>query len=137
MIVREGVNSPIAIVSYGSVLTESLLAAKQLAEEGIEVDVINARFASPIYEKIISLLEEGRGIITVEEHSVACGFGSAVLETASSKFGGIFPNPIRVLGAPKRFIKQGSRKEQLSDIGVNAERIVRESKEMLSFVKYR
>ncbi len=135
VVVREGVNSSIAIVSFGSVLTEAISAAKQLAEEGIEVDVINARFAAPIYEKIISLLDEGRGIITVEDHSKACGFGSAVLEMAAERYGKGIPNPIRILGAPKRFIKQDSRKAQIEDIGVSADKICQAAKEILSFVK--
>ncbi|MHC4207632.1 MAG: 1-deoxy-D-xylulose-5-phosphate synthase, partial [Planctomycetota bacterium] len=48
VVARKGKGSSIAIVSYGSVLTEALKAAELLAKDGIAVDVINARFAAPI-----------------------------------------------------------------------------------------
>ena len=87
MVVRKTRDSAIAIVSYGSVLTEALRAANVLAKEGIAVDVINARFAAPVDERIIALLETGKSIITVEDHHSACGFGSAVLELVAAKAG--------------------------------------------------
>ncbi len=125
-------NSSIAIVSYGSVLTEALKAAKSLSKENIAVDIINARFAAPLDEKIISLLDKDKGIITIEDHSSACGFGSAVLELAASKLGANKKlNSIRVLGAPRRLIGQNHRNNQLMEAGINADEIVRTVKEMM------
>ena len=72
--------SDIAIAAYGTVLSEAISAAKTLEQEGIAVDVINARFAAPIDDAIFALIGKGKGIITVEDHGLACGFGSAVLE---------------------------------------------------------
>ncbi len=80
VLVRKARGSRVAIVSYGSVLSEALKAAGLLGKEKIAVDVINGRFAAPIDDKIISLAERGKGIVTVEDHHLACGFGSAVLE---------------------------------------------------------
>jgi len=130
--VKKRKDSAIAIVSYGSVLTEALEAAGLLAKEGIEVDVINARFAAPVDKKIVSLLEEGKALITVEDHAGACGFGSAVLELAASQYA--IRNTqyaIRVLAAPRRFIKHDSRSAQLMEAGVNADKIVKTAKKML------
>jgi 1-deoxy-D-xylulose-5-phosphate synthase len=132
VVVKRRKDSNIAIVSYGSVLTEALEAAALLAEEGIAADVINARFAAPVDKKIVSLLEKGKGLITVEDHAGACGFGSAVLELAASK--NQIRNTqyaIRVLGAPRKFIKHDSRSSQLMEIGINADRIVKTAKKML------
>ena len=122
VVVRTGVDSAVAIVAYGSVLTEALRAGQMLEADGIEVDVINARFAAPIDERIISLPNECKSVITVEDHSLACGFGSAVLETAAGTRRAK-SKPIMVLGAPRRFIKQDLRSCQLMQAGVNADKI--------------
>jgi 1-deoxy-D-xylulose-5-phosphate synthase len=138
VLVKKGRNSALAIVSYGSILTEALEAAELLAKDGIQVDVINARFAAPVDEKIISLLEEGKRIITVEDHTISCGFGSAVLELAAAKMAdselsakGYMADAIRLLGAPRRFIGHNSRNAQLMEAGVNADKIVQTAKNML------
>jgi 1-deoxy-D-xylulose-5-phosphate synthase len=134
VVVKSSADSPIAIVAYGSPLTEALVAARMLEQDGIAVDVINARFAAPVDEKIISLLAEGKGIITVEDHTGACGFGSAVLEAAALALPRI-PKPITVLGTPNRFIKHDSRDAQLIEAGINADKIAQTAKQMLSLAE--
>jgi len=132
VVVKKLKDSVIAIVSYGSVLMEALEAAELLAEEGIAADVINARFAAPVDKQIVSLLEKGKGLITVEDHAGACGFGSAVLELAASQYSKRSTlNAIQVLGAPRKFIKHDSRSVQLMEVGVNADKIVKTAKKML------
>jgi len=132
VVVKKPKDSVIALVSYGSVLTEALRAARLLAKDGIAVDVINGRFAAPVDEGIISLLEAGKSIITVEDHHLACGFGSAVLELAAEKIGyGKMLNAIRILGVPKRLIGHNCRNSQLMEAGINADKIVETAKEML------
>ncbi|MFH1882745.1 MAG: 1-deoxy-D-xylulose-5-phosphate synthase [Planctomycetota bacterium] len=132
VLVKRSKKSAVAIVSYGSVLTEALRAAELLAEDGIAVDVINGRFAAPVDEKIVSLLEQGKGIITVEDHASACGFGSAVLELAAAKSCSL--KAIHLLGAPRRFIGHNSRAQQLMEAGINADKIVETVKEMVCHI---
>jgi 1-deoxy-D-xylulose-5-phosphate synthase len=127
--VRKARGSAAAIVSYGSILTEALKAAERLADERIAVDVINGRFAAPIDGKIISMAKRGKVIVTVEDHSVACGFGSAVLESAAAE--GCLAKAIRVLGAPRRFIGHNLRDAQLAEAGVDADKIAKTVREML------
>jgi 1-deoxy-D-xylulose-5-phosphate synthase len=127
--VKRSKRSSVAIVSYGSVLTEALKAAALLAEDGIAVDVVNGRFAAPVDKKIISLLEGGKGIVTVEDHAVACGFGSAVLELAAAK--GCPLKAIRLLGAPRKFIGHSARDAQLMEVGVDADNIAETARKML------
>jgi 1-deoxy-D-xylulose-5-phosphate synthase len=129
VVVKKTRDSAIAIVSYGSILTEALRAANLLAKEGIAVDVINARFAAPLDKAIIALLEMGKSIITVEDHHLACGFGSAVLEIAAANTNNKSAN-IRTLGVPSRFIGHNYRSFQLMEAGINAEKIVETAKEM-------
>jgi len=133
VVVKKTRDSTIAIISYGSVLTEALKAARLLAKAGIAVDVINGRFAAPIDEKIIDIVEAGKSIITVEDHHLACGFGSAVLELASTKTSASKLAAIRVLGAPNRFIGPDSRDSQLMQAGINADKIVETAKEVFRY----
>ena len=135
VVVKEGSDSAVAIVAYGSVLGESIRAAELLAEKGIEVDVINARFAAPIDEKIVSLLGKGKAVVTVEDHWLSCGFGSAVLEAAASTFPSGFKGSIATLGVAAEFIKHDSRAKQLMEVGINAEKIVEKVEEIVQKVK--
>ena len=130
--VKRQKDSAIAIVSYGSVLKEALEAAGLLAKDGIAVDVINARFAAPVDHNIVDILENGKGIITVEDHSLACGFGAAILEAAVTTLRKPIVKPIIVLGTPRRFIKHNVRSDQLIEAGVNADKIVEAARETLS-----
>ena len=116
-----------AIVAIGSCLPEAIKAAGVLQNEGIHVGVINARFAKPIDEKIIDLLQHGKTIITVEDHSIACGFGSAVAEMASMRFSEVKADQLErihgsivTLGCGDEFIKAGPRSEQLEQIVVSS-----------------
>jgi 1-deoxy-D-xylulose-5-phosphate synthase len=127
--VKKSRGSALAIISYGTVLTESLKAATILAETKIPADVINARFAAPVDEKIGNLLKRGKKIVTVEDHAVACGFGSALLEMAAAK--GCPTNKVRLIGAPRRFIGHNSRQAQLMEAGVDADSIAETARRLL------
>ncbi|MBP8912173.1 MAG: 1-deoxy-D-xylulose-5-phosphate synthase [Phycisphaerae bacterium] len=128
VLVRRRPKASLAIVSYGTVLTEALKAAERLSVLGIEADVINARFAAPIDEGLLELLAEGKRLITIEDHSLSCGFGSALLELAATH--GCESGHIRVLGAPRRFIGHHTRSAQLMEAGITADEIVKTAKEL-------
>ena len=127
--VRRG-TSDVVIVTLGSVLVEAVKAADILSREGIDVSIINARFAKPVDSEIISLFYDKKNIITIEDHSRACGFGSAVLEAIAiesmqkGRAESASAGRIITLGGPDRFVKVGSRKVQLDEMGASAERIV-------------
>ena len=91
--------------------------------------MINGRFAAPVDRKLLAGLTKGKPLVTAEDHHLACGFGSAVLEEASAR--GLEVGNIRVLGAPRRFIRHHSRSAQLMEAGVTADEIVTTAKEML------
>jgi 1-deoxy-D-xylulose-5-phosphate synthase len=131
VVVKKKKGAAVAIVSYGSVLREALDAARLLDRDGIGAEVINARFAAPIDERIVSAGAEGRCMITVEDHSAACGFGAAVVELAATILKRPLEGPIALLGAPRRFIKHDLRSRQLMEVGVNADKIAERAREML------
>ncbi len=126
--VKSSRKSKIAIIAYGSILTQALEAEVILKKENIFTNVINARFAAPVDTKIITLLKNGMGIITVEDHAIACGFGSAVLELAAQSQQPL--NKIKILGSPGTFIGHNSRDTQLFQVGINAEKIAEAAREM-------
>lgn len=115
---REG--SDATILAYGSTCRAALDTANLLAADGIDVRVVNARFAKPIDMDMVSSALAGHApVITVEDHSVAGGFGSAVLEAARAL--GLSATGLVMLGLPEnRFIPHGARALQLAEAGIDA-----------------
>ena len=110
-------------VAFGALFPTCVAAAERLREEGLDVGVINARFAKPIDRAtIFRAIEETGFVITVEENSICGGFGSAVLEAANAA--GVSTNNVKCMGIPDRFIEHGERDELLSDIGLDLENFV-------------
>jgi 1-deoxy-D-xylulose-5-phosphate synthase len=71
-------------------------------------------------------------MVTVEDHSIAGGFGSAILEAAGQRAKGIWnAGKLRILGVPRRFIRHDSRTNQLMEAGINADKIAEAVREML------
>ena len=106
------------IVSCGALLDQALAARKELAGEGLEVGVLNARFVKPLDRQALAgVLEDSPFVVTVEEAALAGGFGSAVLEVASQMQGAA--NHVRCLGIPDRFIEHGDRKTLLGELGLD------------------
>jgi len=110
----------VTILCYGVTSGYAMAAAKMLAEDDIEVGVVNARFAKPIDRRmVIDACESGAPVVTIEDHSVCGGFGSAVLETAQEL--GLRTDCFVRLGMPAdRFIRHGSRAGQLAEAGIDA-----------------
>jgi 1-deoxy-D-xylulose-5-phosphate synthase len=96
-----------AVLAYGNMVAAAVQAAAELAEEGIRLAVVNARWAKPLDEELILRLARTCGrIITVEDHMIAGGFGSAVLELLARK--GLQTVPLRIIGLPDRFVEHGA-----------------------------
>jgi 1-deoxy-D-xylulose-5-phosphate synthase len=108
-----------AILAYGHMVNEAMEAAKLLEARGVEIEVVNARFVKPLDESgILGLAGRHDRIITLEDHSVCGGFGSAVLELCAAN--GPQRAQIEVLGIPDRFIEHGSKALLMKDIGLDA-----------------
>ncbi|GCE17443.1 hypothetical protein KDK_12430 [Dictyobacter kobayashii] len=95
------------LLAYGATVSQAELAAKELADEGIHVAVVNARWAKPLDEEmILRLAKATRRLITIEDHVVAGGFGSAVLELLEQhKLNEV---DVRVIGLPDKFVEHGA-----------------------------
>jgi 1-deoxy-D-xylulose-5-phosphate synthase len=115
---REGPDA--TLLAYGTEVAFAVQAAETLAGEDIYVTVVDARFARPLDEDMLTTaLTRGRPVVTIEDHSVAGGFGSAVLETAN-RLGLPTDGIIRLGHAADRFYRQGSRAGQLAEAGLDA-----------------
>jgi 1-deoxy-D-xylulose-5-phosphate synthase len=96
------------ILAYGSPVADASQAAAELAAEGIHAAVVNARWAKPLDEELILRLAQSTGrVVTVEDHMVAGGFGSAVMELLEAH--GLRHIELRVIGFPDRPIEHGAR----------------------------
>ncbi len=124
-ILREG--SDIAIFSCGVMVHKALLAAELISKEGIEVTVVDMHTIKPLdFELIDRLSKDVKGFVTVEDHSVIGGLGSAISEYVSSK------NPIKVIkiGVEDKFGESGESEELLDIMGLTIERIAESCREI-------
>ena len=106
--------------------------AERLAQRGIAVAVVDARFAKPLDEELLARHAQSfRYLITLEEHQRAGGFGSAVLESLARQ--PLAPRAqVRVLGIPDRFVEhRTTREEQLADCGLDADSVQRAIEKLL------
>ena len=127
-IVRPG--HDIAILAVGSAVYPSIQAANILEAEGFNITVVNSRFVKPFDKTLLeSIAQNHEYLVTVEENSLAGGFGSAVLECLSDW--NILNTSLRRIGLPDRFIEHGSQ-EVLRDIyGLTPEKIAVTIKEIV------
>jgi 1-deoxy-D-xylulose-5-phosphate synthase len=107
-LLREG--SDVVIAGIGHTVVYALKAAHDLAALGIDAAVVNARFVKPIDKELFrQLVPRIPNLITVEDHAVAGGFGSAILEFLADE--GISEVRVKRLGVPDRFIPHGTQDE--------------------------
>jgi 1-deoxy-D-xylulose-5-phosphate synthase len=122
-IVREG--TAVAILSFGTRLTEALKAADMLAARGLSATVADARFAKPLdVELILRLARHHEALITVEEGAVG-GFGSFVLQTLAEHGALDRGLKVRSLVLPDIFQDQDKPEVMYALAGLDAEGIVR------------
>lgn len=118
-VIREGHDG--TIVAFGAML-EQAIAAAELLEGELDVEVVNARFLKPIdHDMVARVLREGKFVVTVEEAAAQGGFGSAFLETAADL--GLDTRPLTRLALPDQFIEHGDRNELLADLGLSPQGI--------------
>lgn len=111
--------SDVAIFALGNMVAEAQKLAKMLAAEGQSVAVINARFAKPVDAECIARFARRVGVlVTMEDHVLAGGFGSAVLETLNAQQ---LEVPVVRVGWPDQFIEHGKVEQLRERYGLTAE----------------
>jgi 1-deoxy-D-xylulose-5-phosphate synthase len=108
-----------AILAYGHMVRTALEAADILAQQGTAIEVVNARFAKPLdKDGILALGSRHDHVLTLEDHALMGGFGSAVLELVAAE------GPVRArfepVGIPDRFIPHATPGQAYQDAGIDA-----------------
>ncbi len=111
------------IIAIGPMVYQALAAQEILVHEGYRIGVVNARFIKPLDSELLRQVIVGtRALITLEEHAVAGGFGSAVNEWCNDQGVSL---PILNAGLPDEFIDQGATDYYLNLYELNGEGIAR------------
>ena len=118
----------VTIIATGLCVGESLEAAKMLAADGIDAEIINIHTIKPLDEELVvaSAQKTGR-VVTVEEHSVIGGLGSAVCEVLSEHV----PTKTLRIGVYDRFGESGPAVSLIKKFGLDAESIYKKVKEFV------
>lgn len=126
-IMKDGTD--VCIISMGLMIPVALKAAEMLAAEGISAAVVNMHTVKPIdTETILAMNEKCKGIVTIEEHSVIGGLGSAVAEVLAGKEGAKFER----IGIQDKFGKSGKPDQLFAEYGLTAENVVAACKKFLA-----
>ncbi len=125
-ILRPG--SDVSIIACGYMVHPALQAADSLRAKGITARVVNMPTLKPIDEELIlACARETKGIVTVEEHSIIGGLGSAVCEVLCESR----PAPVRRVGVRDQFCSSGRADDLFEEYGLTAGNIVRTAEDLL------
>jgi len=129
-VLKEG--NDLSIIATGHMVWEALQAAYQLENKGLNVRIINLHTIKPIDKAIIiKAAEETKGILTVEEHQVMGGFGSAVAEVAAKHS----PVPMDFIGMDDTFGESGKPSELMHKYGLTSNNIVNRALDLAQRIK--
>lgn len=124
--VKEG--KDVTIISTGTILHKAIESAELLKAEGISVKVVDMHTIKPIdKELVISCAKDTGAIVTVEEHSVFGGLGSAVAELIAAEY----PIPVEIVGATD-FAESGDYEQLLEKYGYSAKAISEKCKKVIA-----
>jgi len=117
-VLKEGTD--VALMGTGTMTYQLLLAAKILAEHGINAEVVHVPTIKPLDEETILASAQRNGrVVTAEEAQVIGGFGSAITELLSEKL----PMPVKRIGMQDRFGESGDPKDLFKAFGLTGEQI--------------
>ncbi len=127
IVLREG--KDVTLIASGLEVAETLAAAEKLAADGIDAKVVNIHTIKPLDEELVlaSAKETGK-VVTIEEHSVIGGLGSAVCDVLSEKL----PTPVLKIGVNDTFGESGPAVELIKKYGLDADSIYAKIKAWLA-----
>lgn len=126
VLLREGAD--VTIIASGICVESALGAAEKLAADGIDAEVINIHTIKPLDEELVLASAKKTGkVVTVEEHSVIGGLGSAVCDVLSEKA----PTKVCKIGVYDRFGESGSAAALVEKFGLDAQGVYAKTKEFL------
>lgn len=118
----------VTIICSGDILSKGVLATQQLEKEGISVRLLDMHTIKPLdKEAVLKAIKETKGIVTVEDHNIINGLGSAVAEIVAETGGSI----IKRIGIQDQFGQSAPYERLLEMNGITVENIVESCKKML------
>ena len=118
-----------AIIGCGMLLYNALVAAEELAKDGIECAVVNSHTVKPIDEDaIIGIVKKTGAVVSVEEHQINGGLGSAIAEVLARNY----PVPQEFVGVQNRFGESGKPDELIEAFGMGVGSIKEAVKKVLN-----
>ena len=118
-LMREG--KDVTIVTNGETLQESLIAVEELAKKSIDVELLHIPFVKPFdKDAVIKSAKKTGLVVTIENHSIKGGLGSAVCETLSE----VYPTKVIRMGVDDEFGMSGTAKELMAHFKLDAKSIV-------------
>jgi 1-deoxy-D-xylulose-5-phosphate synthase len=119
-----------AILAIGSMVDVARKTRESLAAEGIDIEVVNARFVKPLDAGLLKdVFSRHKKVITLEDNVITGGFGSAVLEFMNQQ--NIKDADIIVHGLPDKFVEHGTPDELYSDLKMDVKGIASIIKDLL------
>ncbi|MFA7315731.1 MAG: transketolase C-terminal domain-containing protein [Candidatus Paceibacterota bacterium] len=110
----------VGIIATGALVHKAILSAKELEAKGIKVKVMNLATIKPLdSEALIALAKETKALVTIEEHQIIGGMGSAVAECLAQNY----PVPIEFIGVHDKFGQSGTPTELLEHYGMGISHI--------------
>jgi transketolase len=126
IVLKEGTD--VTIFATGLEVNESMEAAKLLAADGINAEVINIHTIKPIDKELITASAKKTGkVVTVEEHSIIGGLGSAVCEALADSV----PTPVKRIGVQDVFGQSGTADQLMAFYGLDGQGVYKTTKEFL------
>ena len=123
--IQIGEGTDVTIIATGDVVCEAIKAKEELAKEGINIRVVDVHTIKPIdREIIVRCAKETKKIITIEDHSVIGGLGSAVCEVLSEEY----PCKVIRMGIKDKFGKSGKAEDLLKYFKLTSKDIIDEIK---------
>lgn len=111
----------VGVIAMGALIHNAMQAAKKLEKEGIRVKIMNLSSIKPLdTEAIIALARETKTLVTVEEHQIAGGMGSAVAECLAKNL----PTPIEFIGVQDEYGQSGTPNELIEHYGMGVKDII-------------
>lgn len=119
----------VAIIACGNLVHNALLVANELSKDGIDILVLNNHTIKPMdNEAVISVAKKAGAVVTVEEHQIAGGMGSAVAELLAKEY----PIPIEFIGVYNQFGQSGTPDELIEHYGMGVESIKKAVKKVIN-----
>ena len=121
--IQIGVGTDATVIATGLMVHQAILAKEELKKQGINIRVVDMHTIKPIdKDLIVKCAKETKRIVTIEDHSIIGGLGTAVCEVLSEEY----PTKVTRLGMKDTFGKSGKAEKLLEHFGLDKNGIIKE-----------